>query len=426
MGLGYEISSVAIPGLFSAGNTQCVQLVRNLGAEGVIRIGGNTSDFSTFRPDGSSLAVPKGTVINSENLKELGGFLDAINWKLIWGINLGEGSIEAAVEVARAVSNATNGKLLAFEIGNEPDLFKSSAGHRTGQWGYVEWLGDYRRYKAAIRQALPSARFAGPDVARETGWVGQFAKDEGHDAVLLTHHYYKGSSNQPASTFEKMMATDPRIDTMGDALNMAGKSSGLPYRICETNSFSGGGKGGVSDTLGAALWALDFMFQLASKGCAGVNMETGVNHLGFISSYSPISGDHVGNLGAAPEYYGLLTFAMSGRGTLVSADIDAKGLNLTAYATRAGDRELLLTAINKDERRDALLTVSCDQALKSAGVARLTGPSARATDGVRFSGAMVDSAGRWQPRPAQKIATRTGQAKVVVPASSAVVISFGV
>jgi hypothetical protein len=223
-----------------------------------------------------------------------------------------------------------------------------------------------------------------------------------------------------------MMTADPRVAILGEAMNTAGKASGLPYRICETNSFSGGGRGGVSDTLGSALWALDFMFLLASRGCAGVNMETGVNHLGFISSYSPVSGDRAGNLGAAAEYYGLLAFAKGGRGTLVSTDTDAQSLNLTAYATRAGDREVLLTVINKDESKDALLTVSCDQALQSAGVTRLTGPSARATDGVRLSGAMVDRAGRWQPRPAQKIATRNGHATIAAPASSAAVISFGV
>jgi hypothetical protein len=44
----------------------------------------------------------------------------------------------------------------------------------------------------------------------------------------------------------------------------------------------------VSDTFAAALWVLDFMFTLALAGCAGVNMETGVDQLGFISYYSPM------------------------------------------------------------------------------------------------------------------------------------------
>jgi len=31
----------------------------------------------------------------------------------------------------------------------------------------------------------------------------------------------------------------------------------LEYRINEVNSFSGGGKEGISDTFGSALWCLD-------------------------------------------------------------------------------------------------------------------------------------------------------------------------
>ena len=41
MGLGYEISSVARPGLLCAQNSVYIQLVRTLGASGVIRVGGN-------------------------------------------------------------------------------------------------------------------------------------------------------------------------------------------------------------------------------------------------------------------------------------------------------------------------------------------------------------------------------------------------
>ena len=67
--------------------------------------------------------------------------------------------------------------------------------------------------------------------------------------------------------------------------------------MCETNSFYGGGKDGVSNSFAAALWTLDYLLVLASYGCAGVNMETGVNHLGKISYYSPISDDLNGNYG---------------------------------------------------------------------------------------------------------------------------------
>src|ERR1700677_75571 len=48
LGLGYEISSVARPGLLSPANRIYVELVRTLGGEGVVRVGGNTADYARY------------------------------------------------------------------------------------------------------------------------------------------------------------------------------------------------------------------------------------------------------------------------------------------------------------------------------------------------------------------------------------------
>src|SRR5579864_4064303 len=126
MGLGYEISSVARPGLLSAQNSVYVQLVRTLGTNGVIRVGGNTADYASYSAEGQPISSPEGkagSVVNDSVLRDLGSFLDATGWKLIWALNLGNGTIENAIAEAKAVTAASKGNLLAFEIGNEPDLF---------------------------------------------------------------------------------------------------------------------------------------------------------------------------------------------------------------------------------------------------------------------------------------------------------------
>ncbi len=158
---------------------------------------------------------------------------------------------------------------------------------------------------------------AGPDVADATSWVTRFARDEGKNIKLLTHHYYREGQN-PTSSIDKLLHPDPKLDPMLAQLSAATKFSGVPYRICETNSFSGGGKPGVSDTLASALWVLDFMFTVASTGCAGINIETGVNQRGFISSYSPIGDDEHRHYTATPEFYGMLAFAQAGKGYLTA------------------------------------------------------------------------------------------------------------
>ncbi len=352
LGLGYEISSVGRPGLLSRANSVYVQLVRTLGSRGVVRVGGNTADYARYSPAAQAVSSPFGTVVNDAVLQELGGFLQATGWKLIWALNLGRGSETEAIAEARAVRAVAGERLLAFEIGNEPDLF-SAAKHRPPGYGYEQWLADYRRYKTALRAQIPGVPLAGPDAAGKTDWVTRFAADEGKDAALLTHHYYREGQN-PGSTIEKLLGVDPKLQPQLQQLRAASRSCGVPYRICEVNSFSGGGRPGVSDTLAAALWVLDYMFTLACNGCSGVNMETGVNQLGFISSYSPIGDDEQGHHSATPEYYGMLAFSLAGRGDLLPVESDALTPEIKAYAARPKEGGLVLTLINKGEMASVL------------------------------------------------------------------------
>jgi hypothetical protein len=409
IGLGYEISSVARPGLLSAGNKRYVELVKRLGSTGIIRIGGNTSDYSKFSPTGAAVAESKSTVINTGNLRELGTFLDATGWDLIWGLNLGRSTEGEAVEEAEAVANIAKNHLYAFEIGNEPDLFGNRATHRPNGYSYNDFLLDYRRFKTAIRSKLPAAAFAGPDVAGATDWVQQFAVDEGSDLKLLTHHYYRECAN-PSSTLDKLLTTDPKLASKLDQLKAASAAAHRPYRICETNSFCGGGKPGVSDTFGSALWVLDFMFRLAAAGAGGVNVETGLNQLDFVSHYSPIRDDEHGNYSAAPEYFGMLAFVQASKGRLISADYDSRSVNLTAYAVENNPRQVTVTLINKDASRDAEVAISIPHAIRYASVLRLSAPSLESKEGVGLSAR-------------QSIKMQKGDCLVHVPAGSAAIVT---
>jgi hypothetical protein len=423
MGLGYEISSVAIPGLLSARNAPYVGLVKALGPRGVIRIGGNTSDFSTYAANGTPVSSPKGTVVTQANLTELRGFLDALStnesaWKLIWGLNLGAGNLDNAVEEARAVARIFGDRLIALEIGNEPDLF-SRAGHRPADYNYDAWLRDYRRYKSAVRARLPRAPFAGPDLAASADWMIRFAKDEGGDIALLTAHHYVTGKDRPDATGATLLAPDKKFTGSLATFREAAKAAGKPWRMVETNSFYGGGKDGVSNSYASALWVLDYLFVLAGYGCAGVNMETGVNHLGKISFYTPIGDDLKGNYTAAPEYYGLKAFAQLPKGELLGVETQTGGINLTAYAVRQG-RELCLAVVNRDAQ-------DADTAIRVSGyshgrVLRLTGPAPDARDGVLLGGVPVAANGAWSGAKYQPVKVANGNATLHVPATSAALV----
>lgn len=430
MGLGYETSSVARTGLLSARNSVYVQLVRTLGKNGVIRIGGNTADYSSYSGHGSPASVPEGkggSVVNDAVLRDLGDFLRATGWQLIWALNLGDGSIENTIEEAHAVTRAAGDRMLAFEIGNEPDLFSHNP-HRHRNYGYDDYLREFRQYREALQKAVPGIPLAAPDAATATDWVTRFASDERRNIKLLTEHYYRDGAKNPTATIEELLHPDPKLATMLKQLKAASGSSGLPYRICETNSFYGGGKSGVSDTFASALWVMDFMFTLASAGCAGVNMETGVNQLGFISHYSPIGDDEHGHYWAAPEYYGMLAFGQAGTGRIVECSVDAKGKNITAYATQRDARDLFVTIINKEPSYDANIVIKPGSlpSYKTANTLGLSAPSPASKSGVTLGSMAVSASGAWQSPGATPMAITSAGIQTSVPRASALIAFLSV
>jgi hypothetical protein len=423
MGLGYEISAVAKPGLMSGKNAAYVQFVRTLGARGVIRIGGNTSDYATFTQSGDVVSAPKATVVNERSIRDLATFLDATGWQLIWGLNLGRGTIDQAVTEAQVVANATGKNLLAIEIGNEPDLFDRNQTHRPAPYGYPQFLADYRKYKAAIREKLPGVPLAGPDAANKTDWLTEFARDEGSDLRLLTQHYYsEGPPQNPASTIETLMHPGARLSNMLASCRAASKASGIPYRICETNSCFGGGKPGVSDTLASALWVLDYLHTIAAADGAGANIETDVNHLGFISYYTPIWNDN-GAFSAKPIYYGMLAFLLGSTGNRIRADLDAADLNVKAYSVRTSNG-LAVTVINKEASRNARVRIETQGSSSRASAVRLEGPSLESKTGVTLARSSVADSGTWKPAHEEELSVREGICEVKLKPASAAVVTF--
>jgi hypothetical protein len=194
----------------------------------------------------------------------------------------------------------------------------------------------------------------------------------------------------------------------------------LAFQICEADSCFGGGKPGVSDTMAAALWGLDFLFILAESNSAGVNFETGVNHLGFPSWHIPIGVDSTDKYRATPLYYAMLTFTLASRVTRVHLILDNADLNITAYAVRSDHGEIYLTLVNKEANRDADVRATCP-GIENASVLRLTGPSLQSVDNVVLGGSAVGSDGKWSPNATEPVRVVDGEIEIGVPAASAAI-----
>jgi hypothetical protein len=420
IGFGYETSAVAQPDFFSATNSRMIRLYTNLSRHGMIRIGGNISDHTRFVRDGAAAARTEKevTIINRPSLDGLGDFARATGWQVMWGLNLGTGSREEAVEEATAVDQALGANLQSFEIGNEVDLMRKYTRD------YDAYHAAYLDYKAIIRTRLPRATFSGPDVAGNLSFVEKFVATEWSDMKLATLHYYRGGQRDPKSTMEKLLAGDEKFDARLQQLHNLAESHHIGYRINEVNSYYGGGKEGVSDTFASSLWCLDYLFRLAAHGCSGVNLQTDINQHGFVSFYSPIAHDAAGVCSARPEYYGMLAFAMAGNGELIRVTLGKNDLNVTAYATRDARGTTCLTLINKDLTRDITIECPLPGGCRIVQAYRLCAPSVDARTGVTFAGSAVTEDGSWTPGASEAIAVNAGKCRTDLPHTSAVVLKF--
>ncbi|HEX5483065.1 MAG TPA: hypothetical protein VFZ08_10625, partial [Terriglobia bacterium] len=315
LGLGFETSTVAYPGLLSGNNRALINYVTAIGREGVIRVGGNTSDYATWSPHGKAVSrpQPQSSVVNHAVLEDLGRFLKATGWKLIWGLNLGTGAPKEAADEAAAVAETAGNALIALQIGNETDLY-SHNGLRKRSYAYADYQRDFQRFAKVIRERVRDACFAGPDAAVQTSWVEAFARGPEHPVLLTQHYYAEGPPSSPAATIENLLKPNERYEKMLDQLRQISNAVRVPYRIVETNSCFGGGKPGVSDAFASALWGLDYCLSLADHDAAGINLENGINQFERVSCYSPIYHDEQGVYTARPLYYAMRAFSLAGLG----------------------------------------------------------------------------------------------------------------
>jgi hypothetical protein len=425
--------------------------MRQLGKSGVLRIGGNTSEFCYWSPNPAkkanaadsdamraadktdpiahTLAVGPDAVrkasapmnitpVAIHNLRE---FLELSGWKLIYGLNMGTGTAEDAADEASYVMNAVGEKLIAFQLCNEPDLF-SRNGIRKADYNFAQFATEWQRFHQAIRARVPNALFAGPDTAYNNQWLVPFARQFKHEAAFLSHHYYaEGPPTDPSMTIERLLKPNAGLEAEFDGMKQTMAESGLPFRFAETNSCYQGGKAGVSDTFASALWSADFMYQLASAGGMGINF-----HGGGYGWYTPIAGTREDGFVARPVYYGMLLFAQAGAGQLVEGRLDRleQAPLLTAYCIRGNTGVMKVAAFNKNLDRGVRLSIDPGQNSRGASVLRLHAPRVDDRTDVTFGGAPVGASGAWSAARVEKVNVENGVAVVELPAASGVLITF--
>jgi hypothetical protein len=412
-GLSFENQILATnPDFLNENNKVLVQMIKNLGG-GILRMGGGTSD-EVFWAINTNSTVATDSICRAD-IDRLAAFSKAINWPVIFGLNLGDNNVAAAANEAVYVHNSLGSNLYFFQSGNEPDVFYY--GLRPSIYGYGDYQKDWENYLSGVRLKVPGAPFAGPDVAYNSTWITSFAENESTNAGLIDGHFYTtGPATDPTITYHTILAHSTKLtDYLGPIKYEADKFK-LPYRITESNNVYGGGKQGVSDVFASTLWALDMMWTVAEYNGAGVNFHDGVGLY-----YSPIAIKN-GAPVAGAEYYAMLAFKYAAEGGTVFPVIMDKINLCSAYAAVKPDKSYSITIINKDDATDHLFNIPLANPAAQVQLTRLMAPSITSAD-IKFAGATVNKDGSFMPQAPEQYIVNSGNYVVDVPAGSALIVN---
>jgi hypothetical protein len=371
------------------------------GQSPIIRIGGNSTDDTWWPIKGM---LPQGGIyyrLTKGWLRTTQALAADLNAKLILGVNLAAGRPAIAAAEGRAFLSGIGSRYINdLEIGNEPDLFpvfawyKDRRGHvyrrRTSKYDLAAYTKQFTQWA----KALPNLPLAGP-AASGPNWMhslNAFIKAEPR-LKLVTYHRYplRNCTTEP---------TDPTFASIPNLLadySSAGLAAGLspfvktaashqiPLRIAEMNSASCQGTAGVSDTFASALWALDTMFNFASRGVQGVNfhMLPGSHYELFTTSQTA---QGAWQASVHPEYYGLTLFARAFPPGARLLPVTAPPGPTKVWATVGPDGTVRVVAINQDATAEHDVQVLLPGATDGGSLETLAAPSLAATTGVSLGG----------------------------------------
>jgi hypothetical protein len=463
-GFSVELATLADPDVFHAGNHEMIALYRRLSTQGVLRIGGNSSELCWWQARSGSRPPqihPAGigradnwmpqrlTPITPAAIDHLRGFLEATGWSCIYGLPFGTGTPAADAEHAAYVAHALGPRLRYFQIGNEPDFYQDANNRLRPQgWGFEDYAREWQAIAEAVSATVPAARFGGPDVGSSGDWVVRFAERMkplmGERLIELTGHYYAlGPPDSPQASIGHLLTRDPRITERMALIMSAANQQGLSFRMSEGNSCFRGGKAGLSNALAAAIWGMDYMLYMATLGCTGINFHGGGGNV--ISSalgdklpgardardleiaklgtfYSPIAGNRQAGYTARPLFYAMMAVQAFAGCALFPATLDGGTFDATAYAGH-GPGGWRIAIVNKDLQRDLILELPA-LPFGECAIWRLTGPAIDATTDISLAGATIRGAGsQWQPSPPETgVECRRGTVLGVPRASACILL----
>jgi hypothetical protein len=407
-------------------NTNLIALYKLLGSP-MMRLGANDVEVCSWGGTGPAPTQPSGQpfthTITTGMVDQFCGFLTATGTKAIYGVNFQLDDVTASSAEAAYVMSRCPSSIVGIEIGNEPDKF--------GSW--ADQTSDYESFADAIT-ATPGALLVGPGCTTVSAatyavpFADTITARYGSKFTLLTQHSYVATANTLGCNVSNLQITTTQLTDVFDTIQAAATTDNIPgWRMDECNTCSGHGQEGLSDTFISALWAIDYMFQVAKRGGSGVNFESDENGMdGTVPFYyEPVKESDGVVVQVQPEYYGMLFFTQAGVGSMVSATVTTSAQYFTAWAIKVeGFTSVVLN--NRNDASGVNATVDLGSEVGSASAIYLQGTPAGSltapAGSITLAGAEVTVAGVWNPNPPYVQATSGNTVSVYVPPASAALV----
>ena len=346
--------------------TNVMSLLRGWGGSGPeLRVGGSSGDFSWYARSGTPL--PRGDTyrITSADIAAL-PTVRLYNGTVVATLNFRNATAPAATHLA-ALAIALGWDDLRAEIGNEVDAYAAS-GIRGPDYTATVFAATFAAYVASLTAGaqLPPGRVQG---AVYTGWNASFlsslpsfiAAARPSLASISVHNYGIGGCSGKPISMEQLLgdaAVAGNVAHLAPSI-AATRAAGLPFHVGESNTISCGGRAGLSDAFGAALWGVDYFLALAAAGVARVNVHHGCP----TAHYSPLLlNASAGTLTVRPIFYALWAVAnvsASVGATAVSSSItnaDAAPVRVHTLLDAAGTWRVV--AVHKGVNASAVAPVT--------------------------------------------------------------------
>ncbi|KAF7344500.1 hypothetical protein MSAN_01931900 [Mycena sanguinolenta] len=269
-----------------------------------MRIGGNTQEFAFYvdslpedraiskqKADSNNPTQTPAVIYTMDLFYLLSNISSLVNVKWYIGVPFNDTS-DFRFQIVEYSEAILGDNLIGIQVGNEPDLYPGRHRNKTySPQNYVNEFGELITAMTADPNAPVRNNLIGPSVSGtwtpeevfDAGFITTYGVNIG--AISVEHYptencfpvYGISVYHDPQLEFPNYLNHTSPVALCEPYLNASNiaRAAGKPFLMFETNSASCGGFPGISDSFGAALWALDYGLQMAYSNFSGAMLHVG-------------------------------------------------------------------------------------------------------------------------------------------------------